>query len=247
MYWHYRYSFLFWKSLADPSECPESKTTIKFVNSCPLSSKEWAIAASKMNCQNIENTCSSFVYHCVMNSNMTRMIEVCAPVTNILGKYLVLFVFLLSISNTTELLKYYRIGQKSSVNNLQIITSLFVSNKNAYKWLLFNTYCFENRLLVQSSQNVVLIVEIIICFLFQRRSALNTIFKEKLFSVICLPTVIHAPIFIFLTRPSTVRYKITYSTKKSPRLWIVSNCNSIYNNSSFKNKSQCFIFQCIEF
>lgn len=74
------------KSLADPSECPESKTTIKFVNSCPLSSKEWAVAASKMNCQNIENTCSSFVYHCVMNSNMTRMIEVCAPVTNILEK-----------------------------------------------------------------------------------------------------------------------------------------------------------------
>lgn len=74
------------KSLADPSECPESKTTIKFVNSCPLSSKEWAVATSKMNCQNIKNTCSSFVYHCVMNSNMTRMIEVCAPVTNILEK-----------------------------------------------------------------------------------------------------------------------------------------------------------------
>lgn len=80
---------VFLKTFEDPMECPQSNTTIKFVNSCPLSANEWTIADAKMNCQNKENTCSSFVYHCVMNSDMTRMIEVCAPVTNILGEFLV--------------------------------------------------------------------------------------------------------------------------------------------------------------
>lgn len=79
----------FLKTLEDPMECPQSNTTIKFVNSCPLSTTEWTIAAEKMNCHHKENTCSSFVYHCVMNFDVTKMIEVCAPVTNILGECLV--------------------------------------------------------------------------------------------------------------------------------------------------------------
>lgn len=87
------------KTLEDTTECPESNTTINFVTSCPLSENEWINAASKMNCQSIENNCVSFVYHCVMNSHMTGMIEVCAPVTNILGKYEVVFVFLFLIRN----------------------------------------------------------------------------------------------------------------------------------------------------
>lgn len=86
----------FSKALDDSTLCPESNTTINFVTSCPLSENEWLIAASKMNCQSIENNCASFVYHCVMDSNMTRMIEVCGPVTIIVGKYLVLVVFFIS-------------------------------------------------------------------------------------------------------------------------------------------------------
>lgn len=76
------------------TQCPESNRTAKFVDSCPESAKKWAEAASRFNCQDIKNNCTSFVYHCVMNSNRTKMIEVCAPVTNILGSVCVEYNFL---------------------------------------------------------------------------------------------------------------------------------------------------------
>lgn len=72
------------------TQCPESNRTARFVDSCPESAVKWKEAASRFNCQNIQHKCTSFVYHCVMNSNRTKMIEVCAPETNILGNYVVL-------------------------------------------------------------------------------------------------------------------------------------------------------------
>lgn len=72
------------------TQCPESNRTATFVDSCPESAEKRAEAASQLNCQNIKHKCTSFVYHCVMNHNRTNVIEVCAPVTNILGNYGVL-------------------------------------------------------------------------------------------------------------------------------------------------------------
>ena len=59
---------------------------------CPSNEKEWISAAERKNCSALENcqTCSkdrSFVYHCVLNKNATELVEVCAPIWYMSGKY----------------------------------------------------------------------------------------------------------------------------------------------------------------
>lgn len=72
------------------TQCPESNRTATFVDSCPESAEKWEEEAYRFNCQNIQHKCTSFVYHCVMNHYRTKMIEVCAPITNILGNHSIL-------------------------------------------------------------------------------------------------------------------------------------------------------------
>lgn len=73
--------------------CIESNATAKYmyVNSCPVSAEDMTSANFRLIYGSIGKNCTSFVYHCVMDPNMTRMIEVCAPVTNILGSYFPLY------------------------------------------------------------------------------------------------------------------------------------------------------------
>lgn len=73
-------------------QCPESKTTVNYVNSCPQSAEKRTEAAKQLNCHSISTNCTNFVYHCVMDHYRTGMIEVCAPKKLILGIYSV-FVF----------------------------------------------------------------------------------------------------------------------------------------------------------
>lgn len=61
------------------NQCPESNTTVNYVNSCPQSAEKWAEAAKRLNCHSISTNCTNFVYHCAMDHYRTRMIEVCAP------------------------------------------------------------------------------------------------------------------------------------------------------------------------
>lgn len=67
---------------------------------CPESAKEWREAASRFNCQNFANNCSSFVYHCVMNHDSSEFIEVCAPNVLIVGNYYCLRPYILDFFNS---------------------------------------------------------------------------------------------------------------------------------------------------
>ena len=68
--------------------CIESGQTVKKVQGCPQTQKALEEAAVRMNCAGIPNSCSSFVYHCVMNTWTNETLEVCAPRRLIVGKKL---------------------------------------------------------------------------------------------------------------------------------------------------------------
>lgn len=56
------------------------------MKSCPQNVKEWNLEAVKKGCEKMSHSCSSFEYHCVINSWGNETIEVCAPRTKIIGK-----------------------------------------------------------------------------------------------------------------------------------------------------------------
>ncbi|XP_078312440.1 uncharacterized protein LOC111132199 isoform X4 [Crassostrea virginica] len=65
--------------------CPISIPTVSFVSRCPSNALEWTTAAGKKNCKALEQhqNCSSdgsFEYHCVLNLDGTKLMEVCAPI-----------------------------------------------------------------------------------------------------------------------------------------------------------------------
>lgn len=66
------------------TECKDSATTARKVESCPHNVKEWKEAAARKGCEKM--TCSSFEYHCVINAWGNETIEVCAPRLLIIGK-----------------------------------------------------------------------------------------------------------------------------------------------------------------
>lgn len=69
--------------------CPLSQTFVQYVNQCPRNSLEWNERSAIYNCSSVNQTCvknDMFVYHCVLNSNGTMLIEVCAPVKKIYGQ-----------------------------------------------------------------------------------------------------------------------------------------------------------------
>nr|XP_022320164.1 uncharacterized protein LOC111122631 isoform X2 [Crassostrea virginica] len=66
------------------NSCPQSVPTISVVSRCPANAKEWMSAAENKNCDALKKhqNCSedgSFVYHCVLNTEATQLIEVCSP------------------------------------------------------------------------------------------------------------------------------------------------------------------------
>lgn len=68
--------------------CPLSQTFVRYVNQCPRNSLEWNARSAIYNCSSVNQTCvknDMFVYHCVLNSNGTMLIEVCAPLKKIYG------------------------------------------------------------------------------------------------------------------------------------------------------------------
>ncbi|XP_062608826.1 uncharacterized protein LOC134270612 isoform X2 [Saccostrea cucullata] len=69
--------------------CTTSRITVQKVNRCPRNQLEWIIEAEKANCSSINQTCVKsyeFVYHCVLNTMLTELLEVCAPAKPIYGK-----------------------------------------------------------------------------------------------------------------------------------------------------------------
>lgn len=68
--------------------CPLSKEFIQYVDRCPRNELEWNARSAIYNCSSVNQTCvqnDMFVYHCVLNSNGTMLIEVCAPLKYIYG------------------------------------------------------------------------------------------------------------------------------------------------------------------
>lgn len=69
--------------------CPLSQTFVQYVDQCPRNSLEWNARSAIHNCSSVNQTCvknDMFVYHCVLNSNGTMLIEVCAPLKKIYGQ-----------------------------------------------------------------------------------------------------------------------------------------------------------------
>lgn len=69
--------------------CEESLSTAKSVERCPRNDLEWKARAASVNCLSVEQSCvasNMFLYHCVLNAEGTKPIEVCAPVKTIHGK-----------------------------------------------------------------------------------------------------------------------------------------------------------------
>lgn len=69
--------------------CPLSQEFIQYVDQCPRNSLEWNARSAEYNCSSVNQTCiqnDMFVYHCVLNSNGTMLMEVCAPLKYIHGQ-----------------------------------------------------------------------------------------------------------------------------------------------------------------
>lgn len=71
--------------LGDSPKCDDSAETAKIVKSCPQNNNEWNKAAKIKGCEKMSHSCSSFVYHCVINAWGNETIEVCAPPVMIVG------------------------------------------------------------------------------------------------------------------------------------------------------------------
>lgn len=78
---------LAFSSFLQTNECKESvAATATTVLSCPSNAKKWDERSLKKGCSQIKHTCSSFEYHCVVNSWLNETIEVCASKRIIVGK-----------------------------------------------------------------------------------------------------------------------------------------------------------------
>lgn len=69
--------------------CISSIQWIQYVEHCPRNSYEWDVRANVYNCSSSNQTCVSrdmFLYHCVLNADGTKLLEVCAPYRYINGQ-----------------------------------------------------------------------------------------------------------------------------------------------------------------
>lgn len=73
----------------DGMPCNASLPSVKSVERCPRNDLELKARAAYVNCSSVEQSCvesDMFLYHCVLNAEGTKRIEVCAPVKSIHGK-----------------------------------------------------------------------------------------------------------------------------------------------------------------
>lgn len=82
-------------SNGDKNKCRTAiQDLVKIIASCPKTKKEWDIAASKKNCEQLTSQalCGTskelYVYHCVINGFENETLEVCAPRKIIFGNVL---------------------------------------------------------------------------------------------------------------------------------------------------------------
>ena len=84
--------------------------SVKAVDVCPMSEKEWQQASMRMKCGELasKQTCSpveKFKYHCVINPFRNQTLEVCAPEILISGnRFTRCFFFLQNMSCSRSVL-----------------------------------------------------------------------------------------------------------------------------------------------
>ncbi|XP_062569651.1 uncharacterized protein LOC134231692 [Saccostrea cucullata] len=67
--------------------CNASLLTIKHVTECPTDKESYEKAENMKNCSSISESCKKRVqYHCVLNSELNGLVEVCATSINIFGR-----------------------------------------------------------------------------------------------------------------------------------------------------------------
>lgn len=69
--------------------CSTSLYTMNIVERCPRNSLEWDARAALFNCSSIKQSCvptDMFLYHCVLNTYGTELIEICAVFKYIYGR-----------------------------------------------------------------------------------------------------------------------------------------------------------------
>ena len=71
--------------------CIETKATIEIVQGCPQTQQAWTEAVVRKNCGGTPNSCSSFVYNCVMNTGQNETVEVCAQTRLIVGRKMLIY------------------------------------------------------------------------------------------------------------------------------------------------------------
>ena len=93
--------------IASAESCDGTSSNVRQVNACPLTEEEWIKASDRKKCGNDNHACSSFIYHCVLNTWRNETLELCAPSINIVGKidtlieiiYFVMLLFLKDLAN----------------------------------------------------------------------------------------------------------------------------------------------------
>ena len=90
------FQLLLLPSLAEGKLCDQSLPTVHEVDRCPISVSEWALAAKRKRCDTLASAqnCSKpekFAYHCLVNENKNGLVEVCAPVWVLTGKWVINF------------------------------------------------------------------------------------------------------------------------------------------------------------
>lgn len=70
------------------TKCFESKQTMVPVARCPRNKLEWDARAAVFNCSSFNQSCgeTESLYHCALDENISKLIEVCAPYRNIHGR-----------------------------------------------------------------------------------------------------------------------------------------------------------------
>nr|XP_022290109.1 uncharacterized protein LOC111101796 [Crassostrea virginica] len=77
--------FYFAEMIASAKSCDGTSSNVRKVNACPLNEEEWIKASDRKKCGNDNHACSSFIYHCVLNTWRNETLELCAPSINIVG------------------------------------------------------------------------------------------------------------------------------------------------------------------
>ncbi|XP_062620323.1 uncharacterized protein LOC134281914 [Saccostrea cucullata] len=86
----YFIGFLHFVDSLSKEKCLKPSSTVKHALMCPETEEEWKRSSVTMNCSQYAPRCPGYdekkwEYHCVLDTFLTELLEVCAPAVNIIG------------------------------------------------------------------------------------------------------------------------------------------------------------------